>query len=1154
MTQLPPELPPRYRPWPDPERALLGRGGAGEVWRAQDKVLGVLVALKVWRAEGAKIKARLEREAALAAGVTHPNVVGIHDQGTTPDGRPFLAFALASDGSLLERVRALPPWDELKDLFLGLLRALAALHSRQLLHLDVKLSNLLLHRSGPKRLELWLADLGVARTFGDDEGDSSLIGTVAYMPAERLSAKVYLWGPATDLFSAGAVFYRVLSGQLPFPERDPSEALAARAKPPTHIPVLPGYAVPEGIDDVVLPMLQRNPWDRYDLCADAIRAIEALPPVDASEPQTDLMMRPPPRMKSVSPLFDIPRWVRPTPLPPPRTLFRQKPPRRVPVAPSLLQHRDVPLIGRDQEMARLWRRARIAIKRRRPALVHVTGPRGIGRSRLVREFTRALEEGGLGEGVAVENAVREGPSLGLRGAWRRIHPPHPHHRSYVTEIATVLARDRQAPIPATLSEAELLANWIQPREGRRAAEPGQARALLVEHLILRSWRGLSWIWLDDVHLADANDDAWALIDMVLSRGGPVLVLVTTRSDTVSEPLLELQTRWDEAIETIVLTPLKSVAASAFIKAHLPIDASLAQRLAHHTGGNPRAMREHLLHWVRTGALEPVDGSTGEQVWNLRASAPALPADRHAFAHERLGHALERRPDWLGPLLTIALAGRGTPERVVARVAGTSLDELVVEGVVDLQRGRPALSPPELGEAVRKWPHPEGLDTLIHEHLAAAWAEEGDDPVVLGRVGEHRAVAGLFHEAIDPLDKALRALKNTLPLPEVIRLARRTMDVASATRSKGDPIWSHAAMALSDALWHVGDGEDALAQDREIAELVLGPEDAVRAACLHAEHLGGGDGARDSLDRLAGVEALVREIPARERAAFLAMRAWCRTRLLDVDGGLEDTDEAMRSDPDPETVVRCYLSRTMLLAGRDPDAAYESARACIDLAHQEGLVRFETVAWGLCGPWLVQAGRTREAVDRLRSDIARLRARGEFRIVAMLLLTLGEIHRATGQLDEASLAYEDAAASGTSGAGSLRPEARRNLAVLGVLHGDVARVRAARVEPTGAPGSALARSWVLLDRIADLLEGAAVPALDGEAVDWGVRLGPDGVFLCRVIALLLEERGASGEASAVLDRMQAAARDHRVDVHAADDLVRQFIGLRPPKRLVEPRPA
>ncbi len=567
------------------------------------------------------------------------------------------------------------------------------------------------------------------------------------------------------------------------------------------------------------------------------------------------------------------------------------------------------------------------------------------------------------------------------------------------------------------------------------------------------------------------------------------------------------------------------------------------------------MREHLLHWVRTGALEPVDGGpSGEQGWNLRSSAPALPADRHAFARERLGHALERRPDWLGPLLTIALAGRGTPERVVARVAGTSLDELVVEGLVDLQRGHPALSPPELPEAVREWPHPEGLDTLIHEHLAAAWAEEGDDPVVLGRVGMHRAAAGLFPEAIDPLDRALRALKNTLPLPEVIRLARRTMDVASLTRSKGDPTWSHAAMALSDALWHVGDGEDALAQDQEIAAVVLAPEDAVRAACLHAEHLGGEDGARTSLERLSGVEGVVRELAPRERAAFLAMRAWCRTRLLDVDGGLEDTDAAMRSDPDPETMVRCYLSRTMLLATRDPDGAYESARACIDLAHQEGLVRYETVAWGLCGPWLVQAGRTREAVDRLRSDVARLRARGEYRIVAMLLLTLGEIHQAAGQLEDAAMAYEEAAATGTSGAGSLRPAARMNLAILGVILGDATRIRGARIEPIGGAGSALVRAWTLLDRIADLLVGVIVPPLDGEAIEWGVRLGANGVFLCRVIALLLEEVGAAGEASAVLDRMNAAAREHRIDVHAADDLVRRFIAHRPAKPRAELRPA
>jgi hypothetical protein len=86
---VPPLLPDRYVPWPAPDRALLGRGGASEVWRAQDRELGVLVALKVLRAEGARLAGRLEREAMLAASVVHPNVIALHDMGRTPEALPY---------------------------------------------------------------------------------------------------------------------------------------------------------------------------------------------------------------------------------------------------------------------------------------------------------------------------------------------------------------------------------------------------------------------------------------------------------------------------------------------------------------------------------------------------------------------------------------------------------------------------------------------------------------------------------------------------------------------------------------------------------------------------------------------------------------------------------------------------------------------------------------------------------------------------------------------------------------------------------------------------------------------------------------------------------------------------------------------------------
>jgi len=84
---------------------------------------------------------------------------------------------------------------------------------------------------------------------------------------------------------------------------------------------------------------------------------------------------------------------------------------------------------------------------------------------------------------------------------------------------------------------------------------------------------------------------------------PLLRLATTQP--VSEPFLELQNRWDDAIETIVLEPLKRFAASALIKAHLPIDGTLAQRLAQHTGGNPRP---YLELWSRADDVSLMGGS------------------------------------------------------------------------------------------------------------------------------------------------------------------------------------------------------------------------------------------------------------------------------------------------------------------------------------------------------------------------------------------------------------------------------------------------------------------------------------------------------------------------------------------------------------------
>ena len=161
MPPKPPvSLPPRYRLWPTPEQAHLGSGGAATVWRVKDEALDVEVALKIIKEGSSRFQARLEREAVLASRIVHPNVIALHDVGRTPDGMSYMAFPLANEGTMLEFAPRLPPWRELQALIIQLLQGLAAMHARGILHLDVKLSNLLLHRDPTGRRTLWLADLG----------------------------------------------------------------------------------------------------------------------------------------------------------------------------------------------------------------------------------------------------------------------------------------------------------------------------------------------------------------------------------------------------------------------------------------------------------------------------------------------------------------------------------------------------------------------------------------------------------------------------------------------------------------------------------------------------------------------------------------------------------------------------------------------------------------------------------------------------------------------------------------------------------------------------------------------------------------------------------------------------------------------------------
>ncbi|RME23533.1 MAG: hypothetical protein D6798_13320, partial [Deltaproteobacteria bacterium] len=937
---------------------MLGRGGASEVWRVRDTTLGLLVAIKVLRAEGARLAGRLEREAILSASVVHPNVIAVHDMGRTPDGKPYLAFSLASEGSLLDHAGRPPRWPVLKELTIGLLDALGALHARNILHLDVKLSNLLIHRVGPRQRVLWLADLGVARArFSQEDDEGMVLGTIGYMAPERLTGQHMLWGPPTDLFSVGAVLYRLLTGELPFPEKDPVAALAARQHPPGQVPVREGLVVPAGLEDIVLNLLHPDRRSRYDLAADVARAIENLPPLDEGPTiGTSVLGRPPrlallaaqgedslvnwPPADHTAPRRRIHRqrrpslglaWNKPEPLRPPRRRPRPYIPRRVPQAPHLVVHREIPVIGRDRELDHLWQAARAVLRHRVPMMVTVLGRRGTGRTRVVDELTRTMERMGFATGVRLDFAGRSGPDHGLDGALRRLLPPLPERRTYRNDIARTLSRLRGLPTAACRQDAAALAEVVAPGDEGALPDRAIARSFVVEYLEAHAWRGLTWLWLDDVQLAGEEDDAWTLVEMLFTRKVPTLILCgaldSPRHHRNLAPLRRIEQAHRRQCRRITLGPLSDADAHRLVRAHLPMESGLARELVACAHGHPQYLRDLITHLVRLGALVPgePDELSGNPIWRRTPDSPPLPRTRSEFARQRLATTLDREPELLHALLVVRLAGTGAPERVVNRVVGADLDRLITLGLVRVEGGGLHLVSEHFKQAIDALPRDAELDRLAHENLAAAWLEEQDDPLAEARSGVHLSLAGRHADALHRLRSALRRLRGSLrPLP-LSRVALRTMALARQAGDAGREAWVDAALLRSDALWALGMADEALALDRELASRDLPPTEAVAAACLHASHLGDAGDLDAALERLERVDPHLPAVPTDSLADLLLTRATLLHRRGRAAEAHDNLAEVMRLDPPTELHTRALLLRARLLRDGDPAGARQAAQ-------------------------------------------------------------------------------------------------------------------------------------------------------------------------------------------------------------------------------------
>jgi len=259
--------------------AVLGAGGMGMVFKARDRELDDLVALKMIKSEVAgdrDLVDRLKSELKLARKITHPNVLRTFDFGEI-EGIPFISMEYVRGLTLramLERSGRLPYSAGLR-LARQILSGLAAAHQLGILHRDIKPENVILDATGNAKL----MDFGLARPVERSEPGQTragfVVGTPHYLAPEQLQGQEA--DRRADVYACGVVLYEIFTGRLPFGGGNPMEILVQHLKEPPTPPREHWPEMPAALEGVVLRCLEKDPARRFSGADELLRAVESIP-------------------------------------------------------------------------------------------------------------------------------------------------------------------------------------------------------------------------------------------------------------------------------------------------------------------------------------------------------------------------------------------------------------------------------------------------------------------------------------------------------------------------------------------------------------------------------------------------------------------------------------------------------------------------------------------------------------------------------------------------------------------------------------------------------------------------------------------------------------------------------------------------------------
>lgn len=681
----------------------LGRGSFSRVYRCSRR--GSDYAIKIQASHGeAAHRRHFLREAAALACFDDPSLAKIHTIGEQ-DGRAYLVMDLVQGTSLADVLRQGPlPEARIVELARRVARALHVAHRHGVVHCDVKPRNIIVGDTP----EIKLVDFGLAARKQELREGRVVMGTYQYAAPEQTGLLRRTVDGRADLYALGVVMFACASGRTPFVTSDPDEMMRMHASvvPPDVRSLAPGISW--GLSAVITKLLAKDPDDRFQTGIELVEALDALPTLNTAAARGQPLR--------------LDRHVR-------RFAGRDL---------------DLPLIGRDEEMAAIERRWQLA-RGGEGSVVWMQGRPGSGKSRLSREMVARLDRGQARVFLVTCPQDRSGPFAPLRAMIAALH--REISREVETERRLAIAELRRAAgdRAGLLARFSDLLRLYLDEVNTEVTDDLLFGAVADFITALASRERPLVLMIDDVQWIDTASVQVLRRLLVRVEQHPILLVMGSRTEVEAGSLL---TPYDAGVSMlrIHLKPLTVADVRALVGVLIggPLRPRIVEQITSRTGGVPMAVCEYIRTLLDEGVLRP--DWDGWKFDEERLDRLDLPGDILELMLQRVD-SLD--PETRTLLAAAAVLGVRFDARYLAAVGDTSeaaVDRALWAGtqarvIGSVQQTRYAFVHERIHQAVLRRLHSRELARLHRRAAEVLDAVVGDDrpaDEMLFAIGRHYA--------------------------------------------------------------------------------------------------------------------------------------------------------------------------------------------------------------------------------------------------------------------------------------------------------------------------------------------------------------------------------------------------------------------------------